>query len=85
MHDLKCPLLTLHGTADKLTHCDGSRMLVDKASSKDKTLKVRITLLCAHRLIQTHKRFKIMLFIRTKHNMQIFGVISFIKLQNYKK
>ena len=82
MHDLKCPLLTLHGTGDKLTHCDGSRMLVDKASSKDKTLKVRITLLCAHRLIQTRKRFKIMLFIMTKHNMQILGVISFIKLQN---
>ena len=29
-----------------------------------------------------HKRFKITLFIRTKHNMQIFGVIPFIKLQN---
>ena len=28
------------------------------------------------------KRFKITLFIRTKHNMQIFGVIPFIKLQN---
>ena len=33
-------------------------------------------------LIQTHKMFKITLFIRTKHNMQIFGVKSFIKLQN---
>ena len=32
--------------------------------------------------IQTHKRFKRMLFIRTKHNLQIFGVIHFIKLQN---
>ena len=32
--------------------------------------------------IQTHKRFKMMLFIRTKHNMWILGVIPFIKLQN---
>ena len=32
--------------------------------------------------IQTHKRFKITLFIRTKHNMRIFGIILFIKLQN---
>ena len=32
--------------------------------------------------IQTHKRFKRTLFIRTKHNMQIFRVIPFIKLQN---
>ena len=32
--------------------------------------------------IQTHKRFKRTLFIRTKHSMQIFGLIPFIKLQN---
>ena len=32
--------------------------------------------------VQTHKRFKIMLFIRTKHNMRIFGITLFIKLQN---
>ena len=32
--------------------------------------------------IQTHERFKIMLYIRTKHNMPIFGVIPFIKLQD---
>ena len=31
---------------------------------------------------QKHKRFKIMLFITTKHNMHILGVIPFIKLQN---
>ena len=30
----------------------------------------------------THERFKRMLFIRMKHNMQIFRVIPFIKLQN---
>ena len=33
-------------------------------------------------MIQTYKRFKRMLFIRTKHNMPIFGVIPFIKLEN---
>ena len=32
--------------------------------------------------IQTHKMFKRTLFIRTKHNIRIFGVIPFIKLQN---
>ena len=31
---------------------------------------------------QTCKRFKRMLFIRIKHNLQILGVIPFIKLQN---
>ena len=31
---------------------------------------------------QTHKRFKRRLFIRTKYNMRIFGIIPFIKLQN---
>ena len=34
---------------------------------------------------QTHKRFRRTLFIRTKHNIQIFGVIPFIKLQNKVK
>ena len=32
--------------------------------------------------IQTHKKFKRMLFIRTKHNMRIIQVIPFIKLQH---
>ena len=32
--------------------------------------------------IQIHKRFQITLFIRTEHNMRIFGVIPFIKIQN---
>ena len=36
----------------------------------------------ANRKIQTHKRLKRTLFIRTKHNMRMFGVIPFIKLQN---
>ena len=30
----------------------------------------------------THKRFRITLFTRTKHNMRIFGIIPFMKLQN---
>ena len=32
--------------------------------------------------LQTHKRFKRTLFIRTEHSLQIFRVIPFIKLQN---
>ena len=31
--------------------------------------------------LQTHTRFKGTLFLRTKHNMRIFGVIPFIKLK----
>ena len=33
-------------------------------------------------LIQIHKRFKRTPFIRTRQNQQMFGVISFVKLQN---
>ena len=33
----------------------------------------------------TYKRFKRTRFIRTKHNINIFGVIPFIKLQKLKK
>jgi esterase/lipase len=36
----KTPLLCMHGTADKMTLCDGSRLLVDKVRSADKELKV---------------------------------------------
>ena len=36
-------------------------------------------------IIQTHKRFRRTLFIRTKHNKRIFGVIPFIKLQTTLK
>lgn len=34
------PFLTVHGTADGVTCPTGSQMLYDKASSKDKTLKL---------------------------------------------
>jgi len=37
---------------------------------------------CRENKIPIHKRFKITLFIRTKHNLRIFGIIRFIKLQN---
>ena len=33
--------------------------------------------------VQIRKRLKRTLFIRTKHDMRIFGVIPFIGLQNY--
>ena len=33
-------------------------------------------------MIQTDKSLKRTLFIRTKHNMRVFRVITFIKLQN---
>ena len=32
--------------------------------------------------IQTHERFKRTLFIRTRQNQQIVGVIPFVELQN---
>ena len=42
----------------------------------------RIMLAYPEVLIQRHERFRRTLFIGTKHNMQIVGVIPFIKLQN---
>ncbi|TLZ51317.1 MAG: lysophospholipase [Methanobacteriota archaeon] len=38
--ELTTSLLVLHGTGDRLTNPDGSRELVSKAASKDKTLKL---------------------------------------------
>jgi alpha-beta hydrolase superfamily lysophospholipase len=37
---LAVPLLALHGTADKLTNPEGSRVFVAHAGSRDKTLKL---------------------------------------------
>ena len=42
----------------------------------------RVVLRYLPREIQTHKTFKITLFIRTKHRMRTLRVIPFIKLQN---
>lgn len=40
MARLDVPLLILHGTADRLTNPEGSRQLLERASSVDKTLKL---------------------------------------------
>jgi len=40
MGEITVPLLAMHGTADKLTNPEGSRELVQRAASKDKTLKL---------------------------------------------
>ena len=40
MEDVRVPLLDMHGTEDRLTNPEGSRELVARASSKDKTLKL---------------------------------------------
>ena len=45
-------------------------------------LCVCVLFVCFWFKIKTHKRFKRTLFIMTKHNQQIFGLIPFIKLQN---
>jgi acylglycerol lipase len=39
MEDVNVPLLAMHGEADKVTPPAGSKQLVDRAGSKDKTLK----------------------------------------------
>ncbi|KAJ7299057.1 hypothetical protein O6H91_Y313300 [Diphasiastrum complanatum] len=39
MDKITLPILTLHGTGDNVTDPGGSKMLVDKAKSKDKTAK----------------------------------------------
>ena len=48
----------------------------------EKDMAATLRVFHAEYKIQTHKRLKGMPFIRTKHNMWIFGVIPFIKLQN---
>jgi acylglycerol lipase len=40
MPELRLPLLIMHGGADRLSATAGSRMLYEKASSTDKTLKI---------------------------------------------
>jgi acylglycerol lipase len=40
MGEVSVPLLVLHGTGDRLTDPDGSRQLVARAASTDKTLKI---------------------------------------------
>lgn len=40
MSRVRLPLLILHGTADRLSEVDGSRMLLERAGSPDKTLKL---------------------------------------------
>ena len=37
---IEWPFLVLHGDADQLTMVEGSKMMEQKASSKDKTIKV---------------------------------------------
>lgn len=40
MPQLTLPFLVMHGTADKLTNPEGSKLLVERAKSEDKTLKL---------------------------------------------
>lgn len=40
MSELKLPLLILHGSADRLAPSQGSKLLYERASSADKTLKI---------------------------------------------
>jgi alpha-beta hydrolase superfamily lysophospholipase len=40
MAEMTAPLLVMHGEADKVTPPQGSKDLVDRAASKDKTLKI---------------------------------------------
>ena len=59
-----------------------SKFEVTVANVSDLVTPAHSTFSCVLFKIQIHKRFKRTLFIRTKHNMRIFGVIPFIKLQN---
>jgi alpha-beta hydrolase superfamily lysophospholipase len=37
---IQLPMLVMHGSEDKLAGVSGSKMVVDRAGSKDKTLKI---------------------------------------------
>lgn len=40
LRDIRTPLLVIHGSNDKLTDPSGSRMVEERAASKDKTLRI---------------------------------------------
>jgi lysophospholipase len=40
MPEIKLPILIMHGTADRLCDPEGSQVLYERVSSKDKTLKL---------------------------------------------
>lgn len=40
MDQVDCPLLILHGGADRITNVEGSKVLYEKAKTADKTLKI---------------------------------------------
>ena len=61
--------------------CNKLSLLTTHARIKYAHIYINVNKLCLNK-IQTHKSLKRTLFIRTKHNIRIFGVISFIKLQN---
>jgi len=56
--DLCLPLLVMHGTADRLTNPEGSRMLFEQAGSSDKTLKLFND--CYHELLNESCRGKVL-------------------------
>ena len=59
------------------TRSPSSKFKVIVANVSDLVTPVHSTCSCVLFKIQTHKRFKRTLFIRTKHSMRIFGVIPF--------
>jgi len=62
MSEIQCPLLNLHGDADKLTTLEGSQLLQDKAGSKDKTLKVhKVTRIVYFRAVYASDRILVVL------------------------
>jgi alpha-beta hydrolase superfamily lysophospholipase len=40
MHRIELPILIMHGSADRLSPLEGSKLLYERISSKDKTLKI---------------------------------------------
>lgn len=58
MGELNVPLLAMHGEADKVTPPAGSKQLVDRAASKDKTLKLYPSLY--HDLLHEPERAQVM-------------------------
>ena len=58
----------------------GSRGAASVSASLVVSAEIQFSFSHSKKRVQTYKRFKGTLFIRTNHNKLIFGVIAFIKL-----
>jgi len=63
MHKIKLPILIMHGFADQLANPAGSKLLYERVSSKDKTLKLYDN--CYHEICNEPEREQVFMDMQT--------------------